>query len=61
MTRVIARWWLQPSSVRNQTPDIDWEFKVIKGLQSNLKARGISDRTALVLGLSAIAAMVILR
>lgn len=42
-------------------PDIDWEFKVIKGLQSNLKARGISDRTALVLGLSAIVAMVILR
>ena len=52
-------------------PDIDWEFKVIKGLHSNLKARGISDRTALILGMStivgvvivalAIAAMIILR
>lgn len=40
-------------------PDIDWEFKVIKGLQSNLKARGISDRTAMVLGLSAIVAFAV--
>ena len=40
-------------------PDIDWEFKVIKGLQSNLKARGISDRTALILGLSTIVAFVV--
>ena len=40
-------------------PDIDWEFKVIKGVQSNLRARGISDRTALILGISAIVALVV--